>query len=97
MIAAARLATQCERWPAPRPFFPASVPAIHATVAADPRAVRLLGLPFGIRNGLSSYGDFNASSLLFETAHHEPLLGGYLSRVSSQRVESILRDRCSGR
>jgi hypothetical protein len=66
---------------APRLLQPAAIPAIYDTVAADARDVTVLELPYGIRDGLSSIGNFNASSQYFQTRHGKPLLGGYLSRV----------------
>ena len=48
-------------------------------------------LPFGIRDGLSSSGDFNASSQFYQARHGKSLIGGYLSRVSSRRLEQNLR------
>jgi hypothetical protein len=71
-----------ELLPAPRTLYSAEVPPVYDTVARDPRPLRVLELPFGIRDGLSSLGDFNASSLFFQTWHQKPLIGGYLSRVS---------------
>ncbi len=78
--------TLFELLPAPRPLFSARVPEIYRRIAADPREVRVLELPFGVRDGLSSYGNFSASSQFYQTFHHKPLIGGYLSRVSSARV-----------
>jgi len=77
-----------ELWPIPRPLYAARTPAIYARIAADPRDVRVLELPFGIRDGLSSHGDFNASSQFYQASHGKPLIGGYLSRVSARRIEA---------
>jgi hypothetical protein len=71
---------------APRPLYSAAVPDIYALVthaASDSR--RLLDLPTGVRDGLSSLGNFSAASNYFQTAHGRPLIGGYLSRVSTWR------------
>ena len=48
-------------------------------LATDHREV--LELPFGVRDGTSSHGNFTARSQFFQTYHHKPLIGGYLSRV----------------
>jgi hypothetical protein len=72
-----------ELLPAPRTLFPADIPAIYQTVAADPRRVRLLELPFGIRDGLTSDGNFSPASEYYQTLHGKALIGGYLSRVSA--------------
>ncbi|MEO8069929.1 MAG: hypothetical protein ABI652_00890 [Acidobacteriota bacterium] len=66
---------------APRPLYSAEIPIVYRAIAADPRPVRVLDLPFGIRDGLSSLGDFSAASQFYQTAHGKPLIGGYLSRV----------------
>jgi hypothetical protein len=80
-----------ELFPAPRPLHSAAVPDIYDRIAADPRDVRVLELPFGVRDGLSSFGDFRASSQYFQTRHEKRLIGGYLSRVSAKRVHAIKR------
>jgi hypothetical protein len=41
-------------------------------------------VPFGLRDGLSSLGDFNASSLLYQTVHQKEMIGGYLSRLDDR-------------
>ena len=74
--------------PAPRPLHSAAVPDVYSLVAARAtrdEAGRLLELPTGVRDGTSSLGDFSASSSYFQTSHRRPLVGGYLSRVSSWR------------
>jgi hypothetical protein len=78
-----------ELFPAPRPLYPATIPSVYDIVAADPRDVRVLELPFGVRDGLSSFGNFNASAQFHQTRHGKRLIGGYLSRVSPRRVEAI--------
>lgn len=75
-----------ELLPAPRTLYSAAVPHIYERIAADPRAdIRVLDLPFGLRDGTSSAGDFSARSQFFQTYHHKMLIGGYLSRVSRAR------------
>ena len=80
-----------ELLPAPRPLYEARSSPVYDIVAADPRDVRVLELPFGVRDGLSSFGDFNASAQFNQTRHGKRLIGGYLSRVSPRRVEQIER------
>jgi hypothetical protein len=81
-----------ELLPAPRPLFSAAVPAIYQHVAAAPADVRVLELPFGVRDGTMSAGNFTARSQFFQTAHGKRLVGGYLSRVSRRRVSEIRSD-----
>lgn len=77
--------------PMPRALYAATIPRIYQIVAADPRAVRVLEIPFGIRDGLSSYGNFSAESQFFQTVHEKPLIGGYLSRVPRNEVDRYRR------
>lgn len=72
--------------PLPRALYAADVPPLYAAVAADPCAVRVLELPFGLRDGTRSVGDFSALAQFHQTLHGKPLLGGYLSRISERRV-----------
>ena len=71
--------------PAPRPLYSAEIPSLSRIVASDRRPVGLLELPFGLRDGLSSLGDFTPQSQFFQTFHQKPLYGGYLSRISDAR------------
>lgn len=83
-----------ELLPAPRPLYAAAIPPFYARIAADPRPdVRVLELPFGVRDGTRSVGNFTARSQFFQTFHRKPLIGGYLSRVSRRRVDEIRRVR----
>jgi hypothetical protein len=84
LIAAAACGLAFELLPVPRTLYSAEIPAVFHQIAADPRPVRVLNLPFGVRDGLSSLGDFNASSQYYQTLHGKRLIGGYLSRVSDR-------------
>ena len=87
LLAAVGLALAFELVPVPRTLYSAEIPGVFRTIAADPRPVRVLNLPFGVRDGLSSLGDFNASSQYFQTWHGKRLIGGYLSRVSERHKQ----------
>jgi hypothetical protein len=91
MLAAVGLALAWELLPVPRPLYSAEIPEVHRTIAADPRPVRVLNLPFGVRDGLSSLGNFNASAQYYQTAHGKRLIGGYLSRVSERNKQFMRR------
>jgi hypothetical protein len=78
-----------ELLPVPRPLHSARVPGIYDRIAADPRDVRVLHLPFGVRDGVSSFGNYTARTQFFQTRHGKPLIGGVLSRVSKGRVKAI--------
>jgi hypothetical protein len=79
----------CELLPAPRTLYSASVPAFYHTIAADQRPVRVLQLPFGVRDGTFTAGDFSAKYLFYQTVHGKRLIGGYLSRISAKRVRDV--------
>jgi hypothetical protein len=81
-----------ELLPAPIQLYSAAVPGLYRRIAATPGDVRVLELPFGIRDGTSSVGNFTARSQFFQTVHGKPLIGGYLSRVSRRRVQDTKRD-----
>jgi len=93
-LAGIAVALLAELLPAPRPLFAATVPSIYQRIAADPRPdVRVLELPFGIRDGTRSVGDFTARTQFYQTAHGKPIIGGYLSRVSQKRITETRRQR----
>ena len=82
-----------ELLPAPRPLYSAAIPDFYREVVANgPADVRVLELPFGVRDGTTSAGNFTARSQFFQTAHGKRLIGGYLSRVSRRQVSEIRRD-----
>jgi hypothetical protein len=82
-----------ELWPGPRLLYSAAVPAVYDHVRNDPRPVRILELPFGVRDGVTSEGDFSARYQFYQTAHGKRLMGGYLSRVSSRRFGEVKQSR----
>jgi hypothetical protein len=78
-----------ELFPAPRTLYSAEIPAIYKTIAADPRPVRIIELPFGVRDGVSSAGNFSQRYLYYQTLHGKRLTGGYLSRISRKRLNDV--------
>lgn len=79
-----------ELMPAPRPLFSAVYSPLSDIIAADSRDVRVLNLPFGVRDGTSSAGNFSARYQFEQTRHGKALIGGYLSRVSERRRLSMV-------
>jgi hypothetical protein len=75
-----------ELWPAPRTLYSAAISPVYDTIAADPRPIRVVTLPFGVRDGVSSSGNFRARSQFNQTRHGKTLIGGYLSRISQKRI-----------
>jgi hypothetical protein len=81
-----------ELLPAPRPIYSAAIPNVYRLVAeGNGEPGRLLDLPTGIRDGTSSIGNFTAANEFFQTGHRRPLIGGYLSRVSTWRKRENAR------
>ena len=78
-----------ELWPAPRLLYSAEISPIYDRIAADPRPVRVLSLPFGVRDGVWATGNFRPRSQYNQTRHGKALIGGYLSRISRKRVASM--------
>jgi hypothetical protein len=81
-----------ELLPAPLSLHSAEVPPLYRHVAAAPRDAKLLELPFGIRDGTSSVGNFSARTQFYQTAHGKTIMGGYLSRLSPRRVDELRAD-----
>jgi hypothetical protein len=80
-----------ELLPAPRTLHSARAPWIYDLVARDPRPVRLLTLPFGLRDGLTSGGDVTMATQFFQTVHGKRLIGGYVSRLPRRAMERYQR------
>lgn len=85
------LVLAAELLPAPRPLYSAAIPSLYDIVRDDPRPVRILELPFGVRDGVSSTGNFRPRYQFNQTRHGKRLIGGYLSRVSPQTVRDLTR------
>lgn len=77
--------------PMPRELHMVQVPAFYRTIAEDPRDVKVLHLPFGLRDGLSSAGNFSAGTQFLQAFHEKPILGGYLSRLPRGGVRRYRR------
>jgi hypothetical protein len=90
LLAIVGLLLAFELSPWPRRTYPATVPGIYARIANDPRDVRVLELPTGVRDGEWSEGNFNASTQFYQTFHQKQLYGGYLSRIPWKEVEQQL-------
>jgi hypothetical protein len=97
VLAGAALLMFVELWPAPRTLFPAAIPTIYSIIANDPRTdASVLELPFGVRDGTMSVGNFTSRTQFYQTAHARPIIGGYLSRVSRRRVRDNETDPVLG-
>jgi hypothetical protein len=81
-----------ELLPAPRTLQSAELPDAYKVVAADPRPIRVLSLPFGLRDGLSSRGNYSAISQFYQTFHEKGLIGGYVSRLPGGSIQRYRRN-----
>jgi len=72
--------------PIPRPLYSAEIPRIFERIARDPRDVRVLELPTGLRDGTWSVGNYSAAAQFHQTLHGKRVVGGYLSRVPQRFV-----------
>jgi hypothetical protein len=75
-----------ELLPAPRTLQSAVLPEPYRIISTDPRPVRVLSLPFGLRDGLSSRGNYSAIYQFYQTFHEKRLVGGYISRLPSDSI-----------
>ena len=78
-----------ELWPSPRLLYSAEISPVYDRIAADTRDVRVLVLPFGVRDGTWATGNFRPRTQYNQTRHGKALIGGYLSRISRTRVERM--------
>ena len=92
ILSVATILLLVELWPAPRTLYSAAISPVYDTIAADPRPIRALTLPFGVRDGVSSIGNFRARSQFNQTRHGKTLIGGYLSRISPRRIDRMRAD-----
>ena len=91
VVAAVAVVVLFELAPLPRPLYSAQVPEIFHTIAGDPRDVRVLELPTGLRDGTWSTGEYTATTQFHQTVHGKAVIGGYLSRLSPRCVRSCRR------
>jgi hypothetical protein len=92
LLAGAAVLLIAELLPAPMTLYSAEIPPLYRHVAAAPSNVTLLEIPYGVRDGVSSVGDFIARTQFYQTAHGKTLMGGYLSRIPRRRVDELRMD-----
>ena len=92
LLTTAGIVLAFELLPTPLTLHSASVPPLYRHVAAAPAGVTVLELPYGIRDGVSSVGNYSARTQFYQTAHGKTVMGGYLSRLSRSRVEDLHMD-----
>ena len=91
ILAVVGVALLFELSPYPRRLYDATIPTIYQTIANDPREIRVLEIPAGIRDGLSTHGNFSAAAQYYQTLHKKRLIGGYLSRVPDAEIRATRR------
>lgn len=92
LLAAVTACLLFELSPVPRPLFAGDIPAVFHRIGQDPRRdVRVMVLPFGLRDGTSSLGDFNPLTQYQQTAHGKSLVGGYVSRLTREQRQVHLK------
>jgi hypothetical protein len=92
LLIAAGVLLAAELLPAPLTLYSAEIPPLYHRVAAAPSHVTLLEIPYGVRDGVSSVGDFTARTEFYQTAHGKTVMGGYLSRIPRRRVDELEMD-----
>lgn len=92
LVAGAAVLLAIELLPAPLTLYSAAIPPLYKRVAAAPESVTLLELPYGVRDGVSSVGNFVARTQFFQIAHGKTLMGGYLSRLPKRRIDELRLD-----
>jgi hypothetical protein len=75
----------------PLPLTDARVPAVYATIAADPEPNSILQIPLGWRNSFGVYGAERTQLQYYQTAHGKPMLGGNISRAPAFKMDYFQR------
>jgi hypothetical protein len=78
--------------PLPRRLYGTDVPAVYDTIRDDEREVRVLELPFGIRDGVLAIGGFDPAVQFYQAFHEKPIFGGYISRLPAAVIEEHRRN-----
>ena len=80
-----------EYLPAPYPSISLEIPQIYSQLrSAAPGSV--IELPMGLRDGFGHVGMFDDRTLLYQTQHGHPLVGGFAARIPESiraRYESL--------
>ena len=94
LVGAVAVALVAELLPVPRTLHAADVPGVYPVIAADPRPVSVLHLPFGFRDGTkrpSGTTTTRGSTTRRRTA--SGCIGGYLSRLTRNQVSRQRRSK----
>jgi hypothetical protein len=89
LLAGAGILLAAELLPAPLTLYSAEIPPLYRHIAAAPSNVTVLEIPYGVRDGVSSVGNFTARTQFFQTAHGKTVMGGYLSRIPRRRIDEL--------
>jgi hypothetical protein len=74
---------------APLALFHPVTPAVYQVLAGMP-AGAVLELPMGIRDGFGEYGQLDHGTLVYQSVHRKPMVGGFVARMTDQLKEQYL-------
>ena len=77
---------------APAPLVPVDHPAIYEALRDRPEPGAVLELPLGIRDGFHERGRFDYRTLLYQTIHGRPMVGGFVARLPPSLVAAHQQD-----
>lgn len=86
LFAVVGLALAFELAPLPRRTPAVPFPDIYQIIAADPRDIRVIEIPFGFMHGEGAEGAFSSEAQFYQTVHQKPILGGAMSRISDNQL-----------
>lgn len=75
------LAMLCDFAAAPVPLFALDRPEVYRDLASLPRGA-VMELPFGVRDGFGETGALDARTLFYQSIHGNPIVGGFVARLS---------------
>jgi hypothetical protein len=83
--------TLVDFWPRPFHTTPLDHPVVYDTLASAPKGI-VLELPLGLRDGFADRGRLDHLSLYYQTLHGQPIVGGFVARLSSRIIDQYTRD-----
>lgn len=82
-------------WPRPWPVTAFEIPEPYRLLRLLPRGP-VLEVPFGIRDGFGEVGRLDHRSLVYQTTHQQPLMGGFVARLSPRVRAAHMEDPVLG-
>lgn len=75
----------------PFPTFKPIVPEVYRRIVRDPEPFTVLEIPLGRSSGTTGVGQFHVSSLYSQTVHEKKIIGGHVSRISDEKLATLVR------